>query len=133
MLDKKKIEEAQESIFEEVFLGNGENVIYKDDEGNEDYTEERYDDEQIKEAIGLGAHWAIEQFLKDLWHDAEEEPDKNKSDILTLGFTNDDAYLQFKDSILWQEESWRHSISRCRINKWAYLSDILPKQKGGER
>jgi len=79
-----------------------------------------------------GAHWAIEQFLKDLWHNAEEEPNKSKSDILTLGFDTDDAYLQFKDSILWQEESWRHSISRCRINQWAYLSDILPKQKGGE-
>ena len=79
-----------------------------------------------------GAHWAIEQFLKDLWHNAEEEPNKSKSDILTLGFDTDDAYLQFKDSILWQDESWRHSISRCRINQWAYLSDILPKQKGGE-
>ena len=79
-----------------------------------------------------GAHWAIQEFMKELWHNAEEEPNKSKSDILTLGFDTDDAYLQFKDSILWQDESWRHSISRCRINQWAYLSDILPKQKGGE-
>lgn len=69
--------------------------------------------------------------LKDLWHPNTEEPDKSKSDIITLGFDND-AYLQFKESILWQEESWRHSISRCQIIKWAYLSDILPKQEGGE-
>lgn len=69
--------------------------------------------------------------LKDLWHPNSEEPDKNKSDIITLGFDND-AYLQFKESILWNEESWRHSISRCQIIKWAYLSDILPKQEGGE-
>lgn len=74
---------------------------------------------------------AINEFLKDLWHPAEEEPDKSKSDIITLGFDND-AYLQFKESILWNKESWRHSISRCQIIKWAYLSDILPKE-GGEK
>ena len=73
-----------------------------------------------------------EEFLKDLWHPNTEEPDKSKGDIITLGFDND-AYLQFKESILWNEESWRHSISRCQIIKWAYLSDILPKQEGGEQ
>lgn len=74
-----------------------------------------------------GARWAINEFLKNLWHPNAEEPDKSKSDIITLGFDND-AYLQFKESILWNEESWRHSISRCQIIKWAYLSDILPKE-----
>lgn len=83
-------------------------------------------------AFKAGAKWAINEFLKDLWHPNTEEPDKSKSDIITLGFDND-AYLQFKESILWNEESWRHSISRCQINKWAYLSDILPKQEGGEQ
>lgn len=75
-----------------------------------------------------GAKWAINEFLKDLWHQNTEEPDKSKSDIITLGFDND-AYLQFKESILWNTESWRHSISRCQITKWAYLSDILPKKE----
>lgn len=82
-------------------------------------------------AFNAGAKWAINEFLKDLWHPNTKEPDKNKSDIITLGFDND-AYLQFKESILWKEESWRHSISRCQIIKWAYLSDILPKE-GGEQ
>ena len=79
-----------------------------------------------------GAKWMQEEFLKDLWHPNTEEPDKSKSDIITLGFDND-AYLQFKESILWSEESWRHSISRCQISKWAYLSDILPIQEGGRQ
>ena len=73
-----------------------------------------------------GAKWAINEFLKNLWHPNTEEPDKSKSDIITLDFDNN-AYLQFKESILWNKESWRHSISRCQIIKWAYLSDILPK------
>lgn len=114
MLDEKKIEEAAKNILQQ---SRGYGFIISQTEIN---------------VFKAGAHWAIEQFLKDLWHNAEEEPNKSKSDILTLGFDTDDAYLQFKDSILWQDESWRHSISRCRINQWAYLSDILPKQKGGE-
>ena len=85
----------------------------------------------IEEGFTKGAKWAINEFLKNLWHPNTEEPDKSKGDIITLGFDND-AYLQFKESILWNEESWRHSISRCQIIKWAYLSDILPKQEGGE-
>lgn len=84
------------------------------------------------EGFNSGAKWAINEFLKDLWHSNTEEPDKSKSDIITLGFYKD-AYLQFKESILWSEESWRHSISRCQISKWAYLSDILPIQEGGEQ
>ena len=89
-------------------------------------------DKLIRAAFRCGAKWAINEFLKNLWHPNTEEPDKSKSDIITLGFDND-AYLQFKESILWNEESWRHSISRCQIIKWAYLSDILPKQEGGEQ
>ena len=79
------------------------------------------------DAFKAGAKWAINEFLKSLWHPNTEEPDKSKSDIITLGF-GDDAFLQFKESIFWNKESWRHSISRCQIIKWAYLSDILPKE-----
>lgn len=106
-------------------------MIDEDIHFDNDDEEEMYYSGQIKEAIKLGANWALEQFLKDLWHPNTEEPDKSKSDIITLGFDND-AYLQFKESILWSEESWRHSISRCQITKWAYLSDILPKKGGKE-
>ena len=109
MIDDKKIEEA---AFEEYPLNSDGNII-----GRNGFKE--------------GAKWSINEFLKDLWHPNTEEPDKSKSDIITLGFDND-AYLQFKESILWTEDSWRHSISRCQIIKWAYLSDILPKE-GGEQ
>ena len=82
----------------------------------------------IAEAFRKGAKWAINEFLKSLWHPNTEEPDKSESDIITLSLDND-AYLQFKESIIWNTESWRHSISRCQIAKWAYISDILPKEE----
>lgn len=120
MIDDKKIEEAA-SVYG---TGNGYSVIGPD--GRISLKPE------LETAFEAGVHWAINEFLKNLWHQNTEEPDKSKSDIITLGFDND-AYLQFKESILWNEESWRHSINRCRIIKWAYLSDILPKQEGGEQ
>lgn len=120
MIDDKKIEEAA-SVYG---TSNGYSVVGPD--GRMSLKPE------LEDAFEAGAHWAINEFLKDLWHPNTEEPDKSKSDIITLGFDND-AYLQFKESILWSEESWRHSISRCQIIKWAYLSGILPKQEGGEQ
>ena len=114
MIDDKKIEEAASAYG----TSNGYSVIGPD--GRISLKPE------LETAFETGVHWAINEFLKNLWHPNTEEPDKSKSDIITLGFDND-AYLQFKESILWNKESWRHSISRCQIVKWAYLSDILPK------
>lgn len=107
MINDKKIEEAIENY---VRYSSVEDE-YPGTEGN---------------AFKAGAEWAINEFLKNLWHPNTEEPDKSKGDVITLGFDNS-AYLQFKESILWNKESWRHSVSRCQIGKWAYLFDILPK------
>lgn len=122
MIDKYKREKAARQISEKVVDAKGFD--------NSKPTHIAFLEGHI-DGFKAGAKWAINEFLKDLWHPNTEEPDKSKSDIITLGFDND-AYLQFKESILWNEESWRHSISRCQIIKWAYLSDILPKE-GGEQ
>lgn len=127
MIDEKKIEEAANlHRFELIASMHGSTLgtpmqCFEEVVGIET--------DLIENSFITGAKWAIDEFLKDLWNPNTKEPDKSKSDIITLGFEND-AYLQFKESILWNEESWRHSISRCQINKWAYLSDILPKEEG---
>lgn len=127
MIDEKKIEEAANlHRFELIASMHGSTLgtpmqCFEEVVGIET--------DLIENSFITGAKWAIDEFLKDLWNPNTKEPDKNKSDIITLGFDND-AYLQFKESILWKEESWRHSISRCQITKWAYLSDILPKEEG---
>lgn len=121
MIDDKKIEAAANKHIETEYAR---------------YNSGEVEEEMIclrgKDSFKADAKWAINELMKNLWHPNTKEPDKSKSDIITLGFDND-AYLQFKESILWNEESWRHSISRCQIIKWAYLSDILPKQEGGEQ
>lgn len=129
MMDDKKIEEAARGAAD---LYEQDLPMMSYDEDTEVDGQHHFCQEFGAELFKDGAKWAINEFLKNLWHPNTEEPDKSKSDIITLGFDND-AYLQFKESILWNEESWRHSISRCQIIKWAYLSDILPKQEGGEQ
>lgn len=69
MIDDKKIEAAKEEIYEDRFLLNGEEVVF-----DNDAKEEMFYKEDIKEAIGLGAKWAINKFIKDLWHSANEVP-----------------------------------------------------------
>mgnify|MGYP006862816937 CR=1 FL=1 len=129
VFDDKKIEEAARGAAD---LYEQDLPMMSYDEDTEVDGQHHFCQEFGAELFKDGAKWAINEFLKNLWHPNTEEPDKSKSDIITLGFDND-AYLQFKESILWNEESWRHSISRCQIIKWAYLSDILPKQEGGEQ
>ena len=79
MIDDKKIEVAKEEIYEDRFLLNGLEVVF-----DNDAKEEMFYKEDVKEAIKLGAEWAINELLKDLWHLNTEEPDKSKSDIITL-------------------------------------------------
>ena len=129
VLDDKKIDEAARGAAD---LYEQDLPMMSYDEDTEVDGQHHFCQEFGAELFKDGAKWAINEFLKNLWHPNTEEPDKSKSDIITLGFDND-AYLQFKESILWNEESWRHSISRCQIIKWAYLSDILPKQEEGEQ
>ena len=118
MIDKYKIGKAARQISEKVV----DTKCFDDSNPTHlAFAEGHFD------GFNAGAKWAINELLKELWHPNSEEPDKSKSDIITLGFNND-ACLQFKKSILWNKESWRHSISRCQIIKWAYLSDILPKE-----
>ena len=127
MIDDKKIEEAAR---ESADLYEKDLPIMSYNEDTEVDGQHHFCQEFGAELFKDGAKWAIHEFLKDLWHSIEEEPDKRKSDIITIGSYNYIS-IHLKESFIWKEESWRHSISRCQINKWAYLSDILPKQKGG--
>lgn len=70
MIDDKKIETAKEEIYEDRFLLNGEEIVFNNDE-----KEEMFYEGDIKEAIGLGAKWAINEFLKNLWYQTNKEPE----------------------------------------------------------
>ena len=131
MVDDKKIEEAQEEIFEDKFLFNGTEVIFNDED---EYKEEMYDSGQIKGAISLGAKWAINESLKELWHPASEEPKKVKNLLLetTYEYGNPIYHLikympNGNDACIWRE--W---YKGAHVSRWLYIEDLLPKE-GGEQ
>lgn len=97
VFDDKKIEEAARGAAD---LYEQDLPMMSYDEDTEVDGQHHFCQEFGAELFKDGAKWAINEFLKNLWHPNAEEPDKSKSDIITLGFDND-AYLQFKESILW--------------------------------
>lgn len=125
MVLDKKIEEAKEEIYEDRFLLNGEDVIF-----DNDAKEEMFVKEDIKEAIGLGAKWMQEEFLKDLRHPASEEPNHESIRTYILGKTkaSESGVLPM---LLRPNTNWKEFVVSHGVTHWLYVDDLFPK-KGGE-
>lgn len=114
MIDDKKIEEAARY-----------------------YCNNRYPASQdapfIAEGFRHGAKWAINEFLKNLWHPASEVPDKDRiySHIL---YEIDGGYdlNGFNTKMIPIGENWTSFVENEHINRWLYIADLFPKE-GGEQ
>jgi hypothetical protein len=114
MIDEKKIDESARDYINK----NGYFVKYDEDPCVD-----------IEFAYKEGAMWAINEFLKDLWHDASEKPTRGKllltQSVSDIG-TNKHEY---------EVESSTHVLDYCRefkLFKWLYIDDLLPKKGGAE-
>ena len=123
MIDEKKIEDAKEEIYEDEFWLNGEEIVFNNDE-----EEEMFYKEDIKEAIGLGAKWAINEFIKDLWHPANEVPEIGRVIIMENYYP--DGRIMFISHM--RKSTFHNPIDIGNTKKWLYVDDLLPK-KGGEQ
>lgn len=92
----------------------------------------------IEEGFKEGAKWAINKFLKDLWHPASEKPADNE-DILvesTFGSTSYELslgmYYCIDECDEYHGDSWEVQAAKQRATRWFYVDDILPKE-GGEQ
>lgn len=140
MIDNKKIEEAQEEIFEDKFLLNGTEVIFNDED---EYKEEMYDSGQIKEAISLGAKWAINEFLNDLnklIHPASEVPRNDNGKILAFSKVNSNKKLYDMNAMLNEtacdtyQEMWEIRVRAYTFTDWVFVEDLLDLiKKGGKQ
>lgn len=115
MIDEKEIEEA--AIDNSEKLSDGKH--YRD----------------LVVGFKAGAKWAINEFLKDLWHPADEEPKKNRL-VLT-----DIRSIMDKDRICWTTakltengfiRNWSNYAKGTKITRWLYLDDLFPKIEGGD-
>lgn len=75
-----------------------------------------------------GAKWAINESLKNLWHQKDEEPEGYHEWILLhYNVGNYYSLAQVKDF-----KSWKGFVERAPIEKWLYIDDLFPKE-GGEQ
>lgn len=104
MINNKKIEDAAKQHSEESYISGYFQACYKD-------------------AFIEGAKWMQEEFLKDLWHPANEVPEIGRVIIMENYYS--DGRIEFPSN-------WRKSTSHNPIEgntqKWLYVDDLLPKE-----
>lgn len=123
MIDKYKIAKAARQISEKVVDAKG----FDDSKP----THLAFLDGHV-DGFNAGAKWAINEFLKDLWHPASEEPRKDVSIIVE---THNDKNMFYYAWNRWQDNfypSWTNAVLCSRVSRWIYIDDLFLKE-GGEK
>lgn len=117
MIDKKNLKEAARKYM---------NELYQD----EDFPVKIHEiKEQWISDFEEGAMWAINEFPRDLWHNASEEPEKDKWIIERI--FDEDGYNYEVGFFIPHNRTWVQHVKRYDVVGWCYLDDILPEE-GGE-
>ena len=134
MIDDKKIEAAKEEIYEDRFLLNGEEIVF-----DNDAKEEMFYKEDIKEAIGLGAKWGINELLKGLFHPASEVPRNDNGKV--LAFSKEFGYRKLYDmndeldktTCDTYQQMWEEQVNIFKLSDWIFVDELFDLiTKGGE-
>ena len=105
MINNKKIEDAAKQHSEESYISGYFQACYKD-------------------AFIDGAKWMQEEFLKNLWHPADEMPNENNEVICV---DKDSRTITYNGIANWFAFCRTHDVTH-----WLYVDDLLPKE-GGEQ
>lgn len=134
MIDDNKIEAAKEEIYEDRFLLNGEEIVFNNDE-----KEEMFYKEDIKEAIGLGAKWDINELIKGLFHPASEVSRNDNGKV--LAFSKEIGYRKLYDmndeldktTCDTYKEMWEEQVNIFHLSDWIFIDELFDLiTKGGE-
>ena len=101
MINNKKIEDAAKQHSEESYISGYFQACYKD-------------------AFIEGAKWMQEEFLKDLWHPADEMPNENNEVICV---DKDSRTITYNGIVNWWAFCRTHDVTH-----WLYVNDLLPKE-----
>lgn len=84
-----------------------------------------------------GANWAINEFLKDLWHPASEKPNIKQGECYVTclvkfknGSTELCAYFRTQEG--WVCDDMSPKDFKRNFKGWLYIDDLLPKEGGDE-
>lgn len=122
MIDEKKIKEGARDYINK----NGYFVKYDEDPCAD-----------IESAYKEGAHWAINEFLEDLWHPAIKAPDLDRRILYEYkpnGEINPHTHIREAtyEKIRWKECGYKPINPERIITRWLYVDDLLPKKGGAE-
>ena len=106
MIDDKKIEEAAKQSSEESYISGYFQACYKD-------------------AFMEGVKWAINEFLKNLWHPANEIPEIGRVIIIENHYP--DGRIEFPSRM---RKSTSHNPIDGETQKWFYIDDLFQKEGG---
>lgn len=135
MIDDKKTEEA----------ARGTADLYEQDLPLMSYDEDTEVDGQhhFCQAFGAelfkdGVKWAINEFLKELWHPVSEEPDVRHKTIICLHYDgticeDEDVYCiatEHYNRLGRGKFNWNLYAEGEEIEKWCYKCDLFPKEGG---
>ena len=127
MIDDKKIEAAKEEIYEDRFLLNGEEIVF-----DNDAKEEMFYKEDIKEAIGLGAKWAINEILKDLFHPASKVPRNDNGKVLSFSKVNSNMNAILNETACYTyKEKQEIRVREYTFTDLLFVEDLLDLIKKG--
>ena len=85
-----------------------------------------------------GANWAINEFLKDLWHPYDEVPTRKDSNILqffeSYGADSEDDFDEYFELAHtrggFTQETWEDFMNEGGVpSKWLYISDLFQKER----
>lgn len=78
-----------------------------------------------------GAKWMQEEFLKNLWHPASEEPRKDTMCLIQMKLINGHGALEYTTAIYIGKRKWANIYisddTDMKIIRWLYIDDLLLK------
>ena len=74
-------------------------------------------------AFQLGIKWADDNPVN-AWHDTSEEPKLNQWFLAQIGDGAFDTFIMAMD----KNKTWRNWSDGINIKRWAYISELLPKE-----
>lgn len=91
----------------------------------------------IEEGFKEGAHWAINEFLKDLVHSASEVPRNDNGKILAFSKVNSNIKLYDMNAMLNEtacdtyQEMWEIRVRAYTFTDWVFVEELLDLIKKG--
>lgn len=129
MIDEKKIEEAAQGAAD---LYEQDLPIMSYNEDTEVDGQHHFCQEFGAELFKDGVQWAIEQFLKDLWHPIEEKPkyDKQITYVWGNGITKTIILNEEADKFnRTPSQIWHNICKNYKVAYWLYIDDLFPKEE----